>query len=344
LATVTTSLFVPGFRYCQGEVHTHLIVTRGGRVVRDGRGLGFWFWPIGTAISEVPVNDQSVAVTFKCRSQDFQEVSISAQIWYLVTEPQTIATRFDFSIRTETGAYQSDPLTVIQGALSSAAQEAVWSHVAGHTLESLLKSGLGDLSKTVSHALSGLDFGIQVSRAVVTAVRPERVVEEALQARTRERLQMEADAAGFERRAKATEQERAIQEAELANRLALAKQQQALIDQQAANAQAEAASDVAVLDVRTRGEVSAEAMRSHSQLESKRNENEVEVQHQSALAEVRVVEVQRLLAAHSEHPGGAQAIAVSQLPTSLQNVEVLTMGEAGLQGLFERYAQRTQDR
>ncbi|NCG20142.1 MAG: hypothetical protein GWP91_14125, partial [Rhodobacterales bacterium] len=184
MATIKKTRWVPLFQHCQGEVHTHLIVTRAGAVTKEGRGLGFWFWPIGTAISEVPVNDQSVAVNFKCRSQDFQEVAIAAQVFYQVTEPQTIATRFDFSINTATGAYNSDPLTVIQGTLSSAAQEAVWSHVAANTLEGLLQSELSGLSGAVSKALDGLDFGVEVSRAVVTAVRPERAVEESLQART----------------------------------------------------------------------------------------------------------------------------------------------------------------
>ena len=52
---------LPFLRHCQGEVHTHIIVTRGGKVSRQGRGLGFWFQHIGTAISEVPVNDQRVS-------------------------------------------------------------------------------------------------------------------------------------------------------------------------------------------------------------------------------------------------------------------------------------------
>lgn len=338
MAIIKTIRLIPYLRHCQGEVHTHLIVTRGGKVSRQGRGLGFWFPHIGTAISEVPVNDQSVTATFKCRTQDFQEVAISAQVWYLVDAPETMATRFDFSINTETGAYNADPLTVIQGALASAAQEAVWSHVAAHTLESLLQSELAGLSGAVSKALAALEFGVQVTRSVVTAVRPERTVEEALQAKTRERLQMEAAAAGFERRAKATEQERAIQEAELANRLILARRQEELIAQEASNQRAQAESAVAVAGVTLRGQLEGERQKAELTLQNRQALDKATVQHEAALADNRLRELERTLGLHRDHPGGAEAIARVRTPEVLGNVKVLTLGSGGLQSALERLA------
>lgn len=338
MATIKKTIWVPLLQHCQGEVHTHLIVTRGGKVTKEGRGLGFWFNPIGTAISEVPVNDQSVAVNFKCRSQDFQEVSIAAQVWYEVTDPQVIATRFDFSLNTATGAYNADPLTVIQGALSSAAQEAVWSHVAGNTLEGLLQSELAGLSTAVSEALAGLNFAVKVSRAVVTAVRPERTVEESLQAKTRERLQMEADAAGFERRAKATEQERAIQEAELANQLAIARQRRELIAQQDANEQAQAQSQAAVARISATSNADADRILQAAALEIQKAKDLARLETDREVANLRVDETRRMLGLHKDNPGGGAAIAITKLPDSMRNVKVLTLGDGGLQSVLERIA------
>jgi len=338
MAIITHVPRVPVLRHCQGEVHTHLVVTRGGKVVRQGRGLGFWFMPIGTAISEVPVNDQSVSVLFKCRTQDFQEVSIAAQVWYLVTEPEMIATRFDFSIQTETGAYNADPLTVIQGALTSAAQEAVWSHVAAHTLESLLQSELSGLSAAVSEALGALDFGVQVTRAVVTAVRPERAVEEALQARTRERLQMEADSAGFTRRARATEQERSIQEAELANRLAIAKKQQDLIKQEADNQRKQAESAAALARVKADGDLAVKAMNDAQALENRRANDAATTDQERTYTELRMTELERSLALHEAHAEGTASLARVRLADALRSVKVLTLGEGGLLSALERIA------
>ena len=116
---------------------------------KEGRGLGVWFMDVGTAISEVPVNDQSVPVMFNCRSQDFQDVSISAQVWYTVTDPGAIAQRFDFSLNTLSGRYNADPLSVIQSALTSAAQEAVWSYVSARGVLRPRKPPVGSLRHPV---------------------------------------------------------------------------------------------------------------------------------------------------------------------------------------------------
>ncbi|MFT7622449.1 MAG: hypothetical protein ACI9WU_001622 [Myxococcota bacterium] len=338
MATITKLMMFPFMRHCQGEAHTHLIVTRGGKVVREGRGLGFWFGPVGTAISEVPVNDQSVPVMFKTRSQDFQDVSISGQVWYTAADLNTMATRFDFSLNTDSGVYNADPLTVIQGALVSAAQEAVWSYVSGRTLEDLLASELSGLSKTVSAALTNLDFGANVTRSVVTAVRPEKKVEAALQAKTRERLQMEADAAGFERRAKATEQERAIAEAELANQLALAKKREALIAQNDANAQAEAQSTASLERIATKVAAENADVRAAQELRVQISRDTAALAHQSKLGELAEAELRSTLTLYAGEPEASRTLALAQIPENLSNLRVLTIGEGGLQSALERLA------
>lgn len=144
--------------HVQGEAHTFIIVTKGGEST-GGRGFGCWFWPVGTAISEVPLSDQSVSLTLKGKTRDFQEVTVTAQAWYEVTDARIISSRFDFSVNVATGEFNSDPLTVIEGALTSAAQAAVWDHVAQFNLTDILTSGLEKLAEEVSAALSNLDFG-----------------------------------------------------------------------------------------------------------------------------------------------------------------------------------------
>lgn len=338
MANIKKTWWVPVLRHCQGEAHTYLIVTKGGKEVKRGRGLGFWFGPVGTAVSEVPVNDQSVPVAFNSRSQDFQEVSISGQVWYTVTEPEGIARRFDFSLDTTTGAYNADPLTVIQAAIVSAAQEAVWSYVAARTLEDLLSAELSGLSGAVSEALATLDFGVNVTRAVVTEVRPEPRLREALMAKTRERLQMEADAAGFERRAKATEQERAISEAELANQLALAKRREALIAQNDANARAEAQSSAALEKIRMETQVDNAKLQAEERLRDQKAQDAVLLDKKQKLADLVVSELDRTLQLYADQPAASRLHAVARAPESLKNLQVLTVGEGGLTSALERIA------
>lgn len=338
MAVIKSAWYRPLRRHCQGEAHTFLLVTRGGEVVRQGRGLGFWFDPVGTAVSEVPINDQSAPMMFKARTVDFQDASVSGEVWFTVTDPALVAQRFDFSLNTATGAYNADPLTVIQGALVSSAQEAVWSFVSTRTLEDLLAASLDGLSEAVTTALTGLDMGLQVSRAVVTGVRPEPKVEQSLQAKTRERLQMEADAAGFERRARATEQERAIAEAELANQLELAKRKAALIEQQDANARAEAESRVAVERIAAIAAAEQADIRANQALAQTERTNAIHHASTEQRAAIDNAALAERLRIYEGHPGAARSMALASVPDALTNMRVLTVGEGGLQSVLERVA------
>jgi len=83
-------------------------------------------------------------------------------------------------------------------------------------------------------------MGLEVVSVRVSAVKPSSDVERALQMPTNEAIQQQADEATFSRRAQAVEKERAIAENELQNRIALAQQEEALIEQQGQNARQQA--------------------------------------------------------------------------------------------------------
>ncbi len=69
----------------------------------------------------------------------------------------------------------------------------------------------------------------------VAAVTPSADVEKALRQPTREAIQQKADHATFARRALAVENERAIEENELQNRIELARREEQLVEQAGAN-------------------------------------------------------------------------------------------------------------
>ena len=265
MSTVSRYKLLPFFSHVQGEAHTHLIVIKGGKTY-GGKGYGCWFLPVGTALSEVPLNDQSVSLALKGKTSDFQEVTVTAQAWYTVSDAEKVASRFDFSVSTTTGKYNADPLTVIEGALVSAAQEAVWNYISSMSLEDLLASGLDVMGSKAMKPLEELDFGVTVSRVAIMEVRPSEDIETALEAETLESLQMKADAAGFARRATATEQERAIEEAVLKNQLAIAQQRTGVIAQLDLNTRKEAEAAVASAKIRSEGELAVAARKAEDAL------------------------------------------------------------------------------
>ncbi|MBL4689374.1 MAG: band 7 protein, partial [Nannocystaceae bacterium] len=83
---------------------------------------------------------------------------------------------------------------------------------------------------------SGLaDLGIEIVSVRVSAIKPAADLEKALETKTREQIQQEADEAMFERRALAVKKERAIAENELQNQIELAIREEQLIKQQGQN-------------------------------------------------------------------------------------------------------------
>lgn len=346
MATVSTIHRLVPFRHVQGEAHTHLLVTKSGKSF-GGKGYGCWFWPVGTAISEIPLNDQNASLTLKGRTKDFQEVVVTAQAWFTVVDPIKVAGRFDFSVNVDNGECNADPLTVINGALVSAAQAAVWNYIAGLDLAELLSDGLEDLGTQVSDALSNLDFGVEVGRVSIMQVRPDTKIEQALQAETRESLQMKADAAGFARRATATEQERAIEEANLRNQLELAKKRTAVIEINDTNARREAEAFVESARIRSEGEIvvttrkaeallaqrvkeAAENLRLEEALNASRLAGRVQTDAQDVANKAEIARVVNeaeatrvALLSTEEGQAAAASIARIGLPTALANVRVL---------------------
>ena len=69
----------------------------------------------------------------------------------------------------------------------------------------------------------------------VSSIKPTADLEKALETKTREKIQQEADEAMFERRALAVQKERAIAENELQNQIELSIREEQLIKQQGQN-------------------------------------------------------------------------------------------------------------
>ena len=61
MADIRSFLFV---RHLRAESSSHVLLYRRGSLVKSGRGLSFWFFPMTASIAEVPVDDLRAAVTW----------------------------------------------------------------------------------------------------------------------------------------------------------------------------------------------------------------------------------------------------------------------------------------
>ena len=230
----------PFVRHVRSNPTAYVLHYRRGKVKRSGRGLSFWARALSDSVIEVPTDDRDLTLVVHGRSSDYQDVTVQGIVTYRPTDPARLADRVDFSLDLGTGTYVSEPIDRVEVLLSQLAQEEVLRYLARTTIRELLSDGIARLRQAVDAALADApqlpEFGLAVSGVRITGVRPNPDLEKAIEAPVREHIKQESDEATFARRALAVEKERAIAENELQSRIELARREQALIEQQGANA------------------------------------------------------------------------------------------------------------
>lgn len=236
-------------RHIRAERSSFMLAYRGGALRRSGRGLSFWYLPLSTSIAEVPVDDRELPFLFHARSSDYQDVTAQGAITYRVADAKLLADRVNFSLDLETGDWVEQPLDTLASLFIGLAQELAIGTIATRPVRELLAEGVERVREAVHGGLAsdaGVgEMGLEVVNVRVSAVQPTSELGRALEAPTRELIQQSADDATFERRARAVEKERAIQENELQNRIELARREQELIRQTGQNELRRAEEDAA---------------------------------------------------------------------------------------------------
>ena len=327
MAHITRRPFLSHYR---GTGTGHVVHLRSGKVAHQGVGQAFWFRPLGTVLSEVPVDDRELPLAFRGRTADFQEAAVQGSVTYRFADPVKAARRLDFGLDPATGVAQGTPLDQVAGLLAELAQQHALSLLASLPLADALSEGPAAVRARIVEGLSGDsrlgETGLEIVDTRIVAIRPEAEVERALRAPARELIQQQADRAGFERRAEAVNRERAIAENELQNRIELATREEQLVAQQGANErrraqeEADAAKIIAVGDaerVKIGAVVEAERMRiaAAALAEQTREIGEAEA----------VAIAARMQSYQGQDPRILLAIAAQSLAASLPNIGTLNL-------------------
>jgi regulator of protease activity HflC (stomatin/prohibitin superfamily) len=229
----------PFLRHLRGIPTTYIRHLRNGKAIHEGVGLSFWFRPLSAVISEVPVDDREIPLIFHARTHDFQDVTVQATVTYRIGNPAIAANRLDFSVDPDRGTWRSSPLEQVGTQLTELAQQQALDLLARMPLRHAITDGTTQVRERVVQGLAALDrlarIGIEVVDVRIVAIRAEPELERALQTPARERVQQEADAATYERRATAVERERTIAENELQSQIELAQREEHLVGQRGQN-------------------------------------------------------------------------------------------------------------
>ncbi|MCT9075971.1 SPFH domain-containing protein [Streptomyces fulvoviolaceus] len=327
MADITRRL---GWRHLRGAPTAHIRHHRGGQLLHEGPGLSFWFRALTAALSEVPVDDRELAMTFHARTSDFQDVSVQATVTYRIGDPAVAAARLDFSIDPDTGAWRGAPLEQLGTLLTETAQQHALDVLARTPLSSALVDGVVAVRERIAAGLGAEprlpDTGIEVVAVRVMALRPEPEVERALRTPAREQIQQEADRATYERRAVAVERERAIAENELDSQIELARREEQLVDQRGTNARREAEEHAAADAVRVEAEAVRSVRLARAEAEGAREVGEARAQAQAAWLQVHAdVDVATL-----------HALTGTRLAENLPHIDSVTVSPDVLTGLLSR--------
>jgi regulator of protease activity HflC (stomatin/prohibitin superfamily) len=334
-----------------------------GKVRHEGTGQSFWYRPLTAVLSEVPIDDRELPLLFHARTTDFADVTVQATVTYRVSDPALAATRLDFSIDPNTGAWRGQPLDQVATLLAELSQQPALDLLVRLPLTEALTAGIAPVREAVSGALADdprlADTGVSVVSARVVAIRPEPDLERALQTPTRESVQQEADRATYARRARAVEQERAIAENELQSKIELARREQQLVEQHGANARRQAELDaesalaqaqgkaaaalVGARGAAERDQITAAAEAEKARLLATVEAEAVRVREEARAAGVRAVglaegdaEAARLAAYRDTAPTVLHALALRELAGQLPEIGQLTVSPDVLTDLVTR--------
>lgn len=327
MATITSFLFA---RHLRVEPTSHVLFYKDGRLKRSGRGLAFWFMPLGASLSVVPLDDREQAFLFKGRSADFQEVAVNGVVVYRVKSAEELAARVDFAVDNATGSYTKEPLDRLAAVVTQLSQQLATTWLGRRPLKEVLAAGPDALRAVVHEGLStdeGLaGMGLEIVATRIASVAPTAEMEKALQMPTREHIQQQADEATFARRALAVEKERAIQENELHNQTELAKREETLIAQRGQNEKKRA------IDAAESKRIEAEGAAQNVKIGAEAQADSIRVLEDAKVnAEKERMDIYRDLP-----PAALMGLAARELAGKLQTIEHLNLSPDMLGSLLER--------
>ncbi|MFN7698347.1 MAG: SPFH domain-containing protein [Deltaproteobacteria bacterium] len=329
-------------RHLRADSSSHVLVYRDGVLVRSGRGLSCWFFPLSTSLAEVPTDDREVALSAFVRSSDFQDLSVQGSLTYRVIDPSKLAERVDFSIDTARGLHLRQPLDKLALQLGQLAQQEVAIWASQLPLRDALRRGPAEARARISARFETEallePLGLAIASVHVASVLASNDLERAIEAPMREHIQQEADEAAFARRAMAVEKERAIAENELQNRIELARREEQLISQEGANQKRKMTEEAESRRIAAEGESSRARLVAHTQAEATRAVETAKIESEKARLElqagsIRAIETAKVDAerarmdmARQIPPAVLAALAAKELAGKLTRIEHLHLG------------------
>jgi hypothetical protein len=224
-----------GIRFIKTQPTTYVMQFKGGKVVREGSGLSFFYYGPTSSIVAVPSGSKEQGFIFEQVTADFQMVTVQGQVAYRVGEPHKLAAMLNYALAPGGRGYESDDPEKLSQRVVNVVE--VLSKQAVKDLG--LKDALRASGSVAAAVMAGLQqhpeiasLGLQILDVAISAIKPTPETSRALEAEAREAILKAADDAVFLRRNAAVENERAIRESELDTDIAVEQKRRSIRETQ----------------------------------------------------------------------------------------------------------------
>ncbi len=252
-----------GFNFIKFDAMTYVLQYKNGGIQREGRGLSFWYYRPTTSIVAIPMGSDDAPFIFEDSTQDFQTVTVQGEITYQISDPKRLANLLDFTVNARGQRISSDYEKLAQRIVNEA-QAAARVFLGANTLRAAM-AGSKTLEQAILTQLQNSEaihsIGIQPLSVIVLSVKPTPEMARALEAETREALQIESDEAIYKRRNFAVEQERAIKESELNTEIAVEEKKKQIADKKMEAEIKKAENDRALREMKINADIAIEENR-----------------------------------------------------------------------------------
>lgn len=213
-----------GFKFIKVQPTDYIIQYSGGKIVREGTGLSFFYFAPTSSLVKIPLASEDLPFIISEVTADYQEVSIQGQVTYRISDPQKISKLINFTISPNKLTYVSDAPDKLPQRLIQHMQVFTSSSIKTLMLKEaiqLSKDYVEELKTKIRNSEVMNSMGIEVLGLSILAIKPKPETAKALEAHVREKMLQDADEAIYARRNAAVEQERAIRENELNTEIAV---------------------------------------------------------------------------------------------------------------------------
>ena len=131
-----------GIQYLKTDPTQFVIHYQGGRKLRSGTGLAFFYLRAAASISVVPLGSTDVPFIFNEMTADFQPVTIQGQLIYRINNPERVAALLNYTIDSRPDRYVSEDPEKLSQRLVNLVQSLVRAEILTLPLREAIRSSM----------------------------------------------------------------------------------------------------------------------------------------------------------------------------------------------------------